>query len=236
MSPGSRCLVGTSRPAAGVCHAHGTPARPPGPRTHRCSAAPETPGHTRQVWAHTATQHGLMTQRNTSQAQRSKHRVCTMPTNPSSGQESTVSPVMKCRRSWGPLCSAWAPSSMELLSVGVTCLYLHEDALMQCTHAPSGGRILGDQTGGEGDAMCPPEALARLLCPWDSPDKNTGVGRHAPLQGISPTQGLNLGLPPVPQAPTFPQDPPLSTSVLGQLHQKEGWHFLICRFFCVFNT
>ena len=32
---------------------------------------------------------------------------------------------------------------------------------------------------------------ARLLCPWDSPGKNTGVGYHALLQGIFPTQGLN---------------------------------------------
>ena len=29
----------------------------------------------------------------------------------------------------------------------------------------------------------------RLLCPWDSPGKNTGVGCHALLQGIFPTQG-----------------------------------------------
>ena len=29
----------------------------------------------------------------------------------------------------------------------------------------------------------------RLLCPWDSPDKNTGVCCHALLQGIFPTQG-----------------------------------------------
>ena len=28
------------------------------------------------------------------------------------------------------------------------------------------------------------------LCPWDSPDKNTGVGCHALLQGIFPTPGL----------------------------------------------
>ena len=34
----------------------------------------------------------------------------------------------------------------------------------------------------------------RLLCPWDSPDKNTGVGNHGLLQGIFPTQGSNLGL------------------------------------------
>ena len=33
-----------------------------------------------------------------------------------------------------------------------------------------------------------------LLCPWDSSGKNTGVGYHFLLQGISPTQGLNLGL------------------------------------------
>ena len=31
----------------------------------------------------------------------------------------------------------------------------------------------------------------RLLCPWDFPDKNTGVGCHFLLQGILPTQGLN---------------------------------------------
>ena len=36
---------------------------------------------------------------------------------------------------------------------------------------------------------------ARLLCPWDSPDKNTGVGGHALLEGIFPTQGSNPGLP-----------------------------------------
>jgi len=29
----------------------------------------------------------------------------------------------------------------------------------------------------------------------DSPGKNTGVGGHALLQGIIPTQGLNPGLP-----------------------------------------
>ena len=35
---------------------------------------------------------------------------------------------------------------------------------------------------------------ARLLCPWDFPDKNTRVGSHFLLQGIFPTQGSNLGL------------------------------------------
>ena len=35
---------------------------------------------------------------------------------------------------------------------------------------------------------------ARLLCPWNSPGKSTGVGCHALLQGIFPTQRLNPGL------------------------------------------
>ena len=35
----------------------------------------------------------------------------------------------------------------------------------------------------------------RLLCPWNSPGKNTGVGCHFLLPGIFPTQGLNPGLP-----------------------------------------
>ena len=35
---------------------------------------------------------------------------------------------------------------------------------------------------------------SRLLCPWDFPGKNTGVGSHALLQGIFPNQGSNLPL------------------------------------------
>ena len=34
----------------------------------------------------------------------------------------------------------------------------------------------------------------RLLCPLNSPGKNTGMGCHSLLQGIFPTQGLNPGL------------------------------------------
>ena len=33
----------------------------------------------------------------------------------------------------------------------------------------------------------------RLLCPWDFPGKNTGIGCHYLLQGIFPTQGSNPG-------------------------------------------
>ena len=34
----------------------------------------------------------------------------------------------------------------------------------------------------------------RLLCPWNFPCKNTGVGSHSFLQGIFPTQGSNPAL------------------------------------------
>ena len=35
---------------------------------------------------------------------------------------------------------------------------------------------------------------SRLLCPWDSPSKNTGGGCHSLLHGISQTQRSNLSL------------------------------------------
>ena len=34
----------------------------------------------------------------------------------------------------------------------------------------------------------------RLLCAWNSPGKNAGVGSHSLVQGTFPTQGSNLGL------------------------------------------
>ena len=37
--------------------------------------------------------------------------------------------------------------------------------------------------------------LARLLCPWDSPGKSTGVGSHALLHRIFLTQGSSPDLP-----------------------------------------
>ena len=46
----------------------------------------------------------------------------------------------------------------------------------------------------------------RLLSPWDSPGKNTGVGCHALLQGTFWTQGLNSGL--LTQADSLPPKSP----------------------------
>ena len=42
------------------------------------------------------------------------------------------------------------------------------------------------------DPLQPLDCVAyHVLCPWDFLGKNTGVGCHALLQGIFPTQGLN---------------------------------------------
>ena len=63
-----------------------------------------------------------------------------------------------------------------------------------------------------------------LLCPWNSPGKNTGVGWHSLLQGISPTQGLNTG--PLHllhwQMASLPLTPPGRTWSLAKLMSLEG--------------
>ena len=46
-----------------------------------------------------------------------------------------------------------------------------------------------------------------VVCPWDYPGRNTGVGCHFLLQGIFPTQGSNLHL-------------------LGHLHCRQIFFFL----------
>ena len=52
-----------------------------------------------------------------------------------------------------------------------------------------------------------------LLCPWDSPGKNTGVGDHVLLQGIVPTEPVS----PVSstlQADPLPTEPPGKPNIL----------------------
>ena len=41
---------------------------------------------------------------------------------------------------------------------------------------------------------CPTLCNPRLLCPWDSPGKNTGVSSYSLLQGIFPSQESNPDL------------------------------------------
>ena len=42
--------------------------------------------------------------------------------------------------------------------------------------------------------LCDPMDCSLLLCPWNSPGKNTGVGSHFRLQGIFPSQARNPSL------------------------------------------
>ena len=64
---------------------------------------------------------------------------------------------------------------------------------------------------------------ARLLCPWDSPGKNTGMGCHATLQGIFPTQRSNPHLLCFLhwQAGSFPIAPPVLMCISDILKQLE---------------
>ena len=45
------------------------------------------------------------------------------------------------------------------------------------------------------DSLQPHGHVHGLLCPWNSPGKNTSVGSYSLLQGIFLIQGLNLDLP-----------------------------------------
>ena len=58
----------------------------------------------------------------------------------------------------------------------------------------------------------------RLLCPWNSPGKNTGVDCHTLLQGIFPTQELNLRLLCLLhwQAGYLPLEPPAKPQIEGR--------------------
>ena len=48
---------------------------------------------------------------------------------------------------------------------------------------------------GVSDSATPWTGATRLLRPWDSPGRSTGVRCHFLLQRIFPTQGSNPGLP-----------------------------------------
>ena len=64
------------------------------------------------------------------------------------------------------------------LDLQVTELCIHQFTPALCMHAQSLQLC---------PTFCHPMEPTRLLCPWDSPGKNTGVGCHSLLQG-------NLGL------------------------------------------
>ena len=64
------------------------------------------------------------------------------------------------------------------------------------TESQSGSRMIHACACAQSLSRVWPHGLnaARLLCPRNSPGKNTGVGCHCLLQGIIPTQELNPGL------------------------------------------
>ena len=82
--------------------------------------------------------------------------------------------------------SGWPIVSISLCNEGVTdeC---HGHAVVSCLTSVSFS-VVSDSLLLHG--LQP----SRLLCPWNSLGKNTGVGSHALLQGIFPTQALNLSL------------------------------------------
>ena len=59
---------------------------------------------------------------------------------------------------------------------------------------------------------------AGLLCPWDSPGKNTGIGCHTVLQGIFPDPGIE------PPSLRFPAlvSRFLTTSTTWEAHETAG--------------
>ena len=70
---------------------------------------------------------------------------------------------------------------------------------------------------------------ARVLCPWNSPDKNTGVSSRFLLQGIFLTQESNLGLLQCKQIPYHLNQgsPVLLYSYLNNVICHSTWHMEI---------
>ena len=103
------------------------------------------------------------------------------------------------------------------------------------------GGDLAVESGQLPSRVCPPPSTtlgtSRLLCPWNSPGKNTGVGSHSLLQGIFPAQGLNprllhgrwiLYLSEPAEKPYFPESHhhscrrPPTTHIKPSLHPSPG--------------
>ena len=73
------------------------------------------------------------------------------------------------------------PLGPDVNSLFVRCRQYSKDVCIICSVVSNSLRLHG---------LYP----ARLLCSWDSPGKNPGLGNHSLLQGIFPTQGSKLGL------------------------------------------
>ena len=79
---------------------------------------------------------------------------------------------------WLSMCTS---RSVYMYMSMYVCRFIYICAVLSCFSVLNFLQIYGPQS-------------SRLLCPWDSPGKNTEVGCHFLLQGIFPTQGWNLCL------------------------------------------
>ena len=75
----------------------------------------------------------------------------------------------------------------------------------------------------------------RLLHPWDSPGKNTGVGCHFLLQEIFPTQELNRGLPRCRQT-LLPSEPPGKCGFLNEQCREIKGNNRMAKTRCLFRA
>ena len=89
--------------------------------------------------------------------------------------------VNRCLNSTGSTGSPWCVQYLSVISLPWISLTLSLKVSVSCS-------LVSDSLQPHG------LKLTRLLCSWNSPCKDTGVGSHSLLQGVFLTQGLNLGL------------------------------------------
>ena len=103
----------------------------------------------------------------------------------------------------GPRTQSPCSAASRATAVRSSCAAAREEPLSATRGTPAGNAAAKAQRSQNSVRLCAQSlhscpALgpqpARLLGPWGSPGKNTGVGCHALLQGIFSTQGLNLCL------------------------------------------
>ena len=83
-----------------------------------------------------------------------------------------------------------------------TCTDIHATAFV-CIYTYEKSNSASCSVALQPHGLCP----ARLLCPWNSPGKNTAVGSHSLLQGNLPYWGIKPRTPAL-QADFLPSEPP----------------------------
>ena len=124
------------------------------------------------------------------------HRICNPKSEPYIKYGPWVIVMYQHRSTEGGVCSHEIKRRLLLRQKAMTNL----DSIFKSRAIPLLTKVCV-VTGGLVTQSCllsPPRGLwpPRLLCPRDSPGKNTGEGCHVLLEGIFPTQGSNPGLPP----------------------------------------